>query len=730
MLSYLASLLLCQAESPADYPLDASLCDICATINFRHILHHNIARDEAINLGFLLDILAKADICAFCRLVTTVFNETWFQAQPPSEFNLAGITCAVYAAGHSYTNKDEPATGEPCYGFAIQPSTRPTEIGTMLSASGSSMLLLIRVLEDSINGFNVPEEYRGRRLTSVFDMGQVKTWVQICLDGHQKVCQGSWWLDRGAVPSAVRVIDVETMSLVPAPKSPRYIALSYVWGKVVSSYQTMKDNVGARMKPGGIDASILPATIVDAILVCKQLGERYLWVDALCIIQDNWDDKAAQIGVMHQIYGCSYLTIFAVGGSDARSGLPGLRQNSRIDQSNRIEVVQGLNLQVPLPNLLNVLQRSVWGRRGWTYQEGILPCRRLYFTQHQVYFECLKEVWCEDTVSGDPRRPHSSSVYRHSGLGSLTYLNPPKQSWQMTSYTNGYMILVNKYGHREFTSETDAVDGFSAITTALANAFSLGPHGFRYGMLLKQVEVALLWVPLDNVRHVRRDIPQNSPWPSWAWVGWRGAVEYVTKCITGESLPSVTETIVRHWYLYEGRRLVDVESLFNGGIALDQTLPRYSAPKAPVQLGESVVLPEGTLVFRTTSAVFKVGEHDPARSSEATDAFNGAFHLHVTDGGPTVGRIYLPYASDSSSAMILPSVREVDLVVIAAASGDDTMCSSDDEYALKCLHLHVMAVRKVHREGFHDVVERLGIGLVSEGAWIRSDAEERVVFLA
>lgn len=62
---------------------------------------------------------------------------------------------------------------------------------------------------------------------------------------------------------------------------------------------------------------MLPETIADSIGLVRQLGERYLWVDVLCIVQDDPDDKAVQIHTMELIYGSSVFTIFAAGGKTA-----------------------------------------------------------------------------------------------------------------------------------------------------------------------------------------------------------------------------------------------------------------------------------------------------------------------------------------------------------------------------------------------------------------------------
>ena len=69
---------------------------------------------------------------------------------------------------------------------------------------------------------------------------------------------------------------------------------------------------------------VLPRTVRHAIALNRLLGETYLWVDRLCIVQDDESTKSAQINSMASIYADSYLTIVAAQGDDADAGLHGV----------------------------------------------------------------------------------------------------------------------------------------------------------------------------------------------------------------------------------------------------------------------------------------------------------------------------------------------------------------------------------------------------------------------
>ncbi|KAF2728280.1 hypothetical protein EJ04DRAFT_395284, partial [Polyplosphaeria fusca] len=116
--------------------------------------------------------------------------------------------------------------------------------------------------------------------------------------------------------------------------------------------------------------------------VCQGLSIRYLWVDALCIIQDSGEDKDVQIASMGFIYGGAHLTIVAAFGDSANAGLPGISIPRR-DQHTPI-TINGVSMNAAV----NCLLDSQWYTRGWTFQELVLSKRILAFTQEQMLFFC------------------------------------------------------------------------------------------------------------------------------------------------------------------------------------------------------------------------------------------------------------------------------------------------------------------------------------------------------
>lgn len=122
-----------------------------------------------------------------------------------------------------------------------------------------------------------------------------------------------------------RVIDVSSAALSsgtvrlyePSGAVAEYIALSHTWGKS-PRLRALRENIPALL--AGIPVADLPKTFQDAIILTLNLGIQYLWIDCLCIIQDDPHDWEQQAATMSTVYRDAYLTISASASSDSTSG--------------------------------------------------------------------------------------------------------------------------------------------------------------------------------------------------------------------------------------------------------------------------------------------------------------------------------------------------------------------------------------------------------------------------
>lgn len=186
----------------------------------------------------------------------------------------------------------------------------------------------------------------------------------------------------------------------------RYVWLSYLWGWQDQRLTLTRSNCDVLTKKGPIELDDLSCTISDAAVVVEMLGERYLWVAALCSLQDDQDDLAAQIPVVGQNSAKSLATIVAAASTDANSGFPCVST-----QAGRIQRILGTpngsvslegckpkpvkKLDVEPYSGSQYLENSKWDTRGWTFQK-VLSRRCLFFMEEQWYWECQCASWCEE----------------------------------------------------------------------------------------------------------------------------------------------------------------------------------------------------------------------------------------------------------------------------------------------------------------------------------------------
>jgi hypothetical protein len=174
---------------------------------------------------------------------------------------------------------------------------------------------------------------------------------------------------------------------VQGSSQERYFALSYVWGGALQ-VQTTLSNIQELQKPGAfLKINQLPKTLQDAITLTRNLGCRYIWIDAVSIIQDS-PTKLTDIQHMGKIYSHAYLTIVAVDGQNANVPLPGVQAHSRLP-IHKSEIIDGSTFISDPPRYVDThLLGSPYESRGWTLQERVLSTRLLYITAQQILFQC------------------------------------------------------------------------------------------------------------------------------------------------------------------------------------------------------------------------------------------------------------------------------------------------------------------------------------------------------
>lgn len=396
------------------------------------------------------------------------------------------------------------------------------------------------------------------------DVRLLRAWKTSCDVQHDSNCHvatASWTVTRHR-PSLV--IDTWRLCLTKCSPEDRYVALSYVWGQT-PTLKTVQANLQTFQQPLslGLDDVFarIPKTVRDAIVLTDLLHERYLWVDSLCIVQDNDATLTDQINKMASIYANAILTIIAADGEDANHGLCGIKAGSNPRQS-RQRVFKVLNGAKVLSRQYPRIERSTWSKRGWTFQESLFSRRKLFFCDGSIMWQCPCDTLYEDF---DPLI--DKSLWDEFSTFDLLRTHRRKQTSMLFAISwpdiTKYQEVVSNFNQAQLTYPEDIVDAFSGITTPLSIVFQ---GGFFYGLPEMFFDIALLWKPW---KVMKRRIPQRlsnstSRLPSWSWMGWHGAInswswhsgaDYIKRSQTGSHCATCQRTVpLVQWYIHDKDR--------------------------------------------------------------------------------------------------------------------------------------------------------------------------------
>ncbi|KAL7892278.1 heterokaryon incompatibility domain-containing protein [Trichoderma sp. SZMC 28014] len=467
------------------------------------------------HFGNLDYILSRKNWCRVCGLISKVVEED--PSNSTLERNNAEIIACWIWDGVLNSSDDKVAT--------LRLRIAPEVIGW----------------EDLFEPFDLvpladPEKndnlFLGRRISNDhFDLEIVKAWVQNCEQWHGSECidTTTWKTSDFGVPF-IRMISLDDYRLIETACPPSYAALSYVWGSA-AVFKTIRDNIDMLLQPGGLPVSSFPKSIRDAMILAKELGFRYIWVDSLCIIQDSAEDKVKQLRMMDRIYSRASLTIVAAAGSHADAGIPGLQPETRSRKQHAAQISDDLILVALHPDTHRSAAATTWNTRGWTYQERLLSKRCLFsFPDESVSFQCSMAVWGEDYYAETPHLKRCAPMMDISlnrswmAPGSVKERGVPTVHIANTSYLREYCRIVEEYTGRDMSYASDRLLGVSGVLDVLQREFGLS---FIHGLPEAIIYMALLWQPRNKVKRVPKDPKSCLPlFPSWSWTGWTGPVGY------------------------------------------------------------------------------------------------------------------------------------------------------------------------------------------------------------
>jgi hypothetical protein len=353
----------------------------------------------------------------------------------------------------------------------------------------------------------------------------MKSWLHTCRSEHR---------DCSSRPTdflPTRLLDVQAGDINPDVRlvltqnlaqdtrtRPAYLTLSHCWGpKHLHSVTTDTNDLAKRLKR--IPFKDLSRTFQDAVQITRELGQRYLWIDSLCIIQDDWSDWAKEAALMAEVYGNSLCTLAAL---SSRDGTQGCNRVADIQRSTRNTFID-LNWNRGNYPYIRVFEKepSNWddeydgglGRdnllrsplrhRAWVLQEKELSRRSIHFGKDQLLWECR---------------------------GTKATAQLPWEQWKREEdliYKKEWYELVEDYTLRSVTAPTDKLPALSG----LAKRHQEGKDQYLAGIWSSQFPGALLWQSKDPLAIKMSQASKDFSYiaPSWSWASIQGRISYVSQ---------------------------------------------------------------------------------------------------------------------------------------------------------------------------------------------------------
>ncbi|KZL68765.1 TOL-like protein [Colletotrichum tofieldiae] len=348
------------------------------------------------------------------------------------------------------------------------------------------------------------------------------SWLQNCDENHD--CWNSPKYKKRFLPT--RLLNVKPsgdlgqvrLDAMMTIEGNQYLALSHCWGQSATEkmpmWLTLVENLGSRMV--GFKLDELPKTFQDAVQITRELGISYLWIDSLCIIQDDTHDWNRESKRMEDVYASAYCTIAAASAPNSGTGFLGdIKNNDSLfiqDDDGNVAYVS-----TNVADFEHDVNAASLNQRAWVMQERFLSPRTIHFTDTQVYGECGDGVYAGDSIFLRSRRgtrkffevdPKFPNRLRSSGFAT---------TWEFLR------ALLENYTHRGITEPSDRAIAISGLMARVKKAL---PCPIHHGIIDWYLHRSLLWKRAKGDRRKKIDY-RTSNVPSWSWMAHEGIIEFL-----------------------------------------------------------------------------------------------------------------------------------------------------------------------------------------------------------
>ncbi|KAF2848670.1 HET-domain-containing protein [Plenodomus tracheiphilus IPT5] len=558
-------------------------------------------------------------------------------------------------------------------------------------------------------------------------------WTKTCVYNHGK-CRPPMSAN-AALFLPTRLLDVsdgairliETVHEIAESADKNFVALSHCWG-LVPIIRTVKANYDEHRQ--GIAPEQLSKTFREAIHTTRKLGYRYIWIDSLCIKQDDPTDWAAEAATMCDVYQCAVLTI-------AAAHAPGGDVGCFAERDGLLH----LPFYVELPtNPMTRVQFTSYGRtkevgggdpalygRAWVLQEQILSPRMLIFDGQQIKWECLTMHGSESSpTSGTTRHSLYQKHIRSGIMDDVEYFDFGDEE---TAYISGarlkhqyWCYVVMDYTHRGMTMSKDRLVALAGIGKAL------GRHTkseYKAGLWSDYFTIGLLWSIAHNEIFLMSaatnfDIEKNEKIrhkedlaPSWSWASVTAPVMYASnELLSYDDICKIINVSVTDG-LDKQRGRAEIRGHVRHGY-VNAIYPYAIREAAKTYPHMTVVAPSGNLgleVMNFKDRVFHPNDFFLYSEVAPTSGSKDASNQHLT----THGNFRFVRGSFRPDELIDPA-QEITFIAIAqqhfSAQLETRLNSHQDDDALKVHSLALVPTGKVEGE-----YRRVGLAIWDECAW-------------
>lgn len=357
-------------------------------------------------------------------------------------------------------------------------------------------------------------------------------WLQNCSKNHAQCQRESSSLPTRVIDVGVKPDDVPCLYIAKGEKQ-RFAALTHCWGGNVPDKTTIALLEQYKRQ---LPMDTMPQNFLDAIRVTRELGLRYLWIDALCIIQDSESDWINEASRMASVYSQAFVTISALDAKNSTEGFLGSRS------LERVQINPNIFISTEMPSISDYLRQSALDSRGWCMQERLLSPALLHYSKGgPMIWECragaASEIDGQRTLSANRRQRDQDESHLFFQLRQEFLLQRP------SDYMSWYK-LVEQYSSRKLTVASDKLPALAGaaqefVTNGMTSQYAAGLweddivtglFWFARGIRDKNTAVYSM-----HGRHTLQK-PAKSRAPSWSWAAVDGPVEFLFKAMPSSNI--------------------------------------------------------------------------------------------------------------------------------------------------------------------------------------------------